>query len=544
MHDTSAARRAISPTALLVFTALFLLCALSTAMWHRTFSAIAADAGGSLVLTAQIGGFVVFLTLAVLSLVRLPWLMKPTLALLVVCCAAAAYFINTYGTVIDGDMLRNALQTDRKETAGLLTLTLAGYVAGLGLLPAWLIFRTPLRWGNPFVEIARALGLAVLFLGLCLGSAFVDYKAAAPFIRNHGNEMRWRAAPLNIINASVNLIRDGGVNERQVPFAPIAERAVLAADRPADARHLVILVVGETARAANFSLNGYERPTNPELAKLPVVSFSNVASCGTATAISLPCMFSNLKRSEYWPGKAVNRENVLDLAKRAGYRVLWIDNQAGSKGVSDRVEFQQLEGPVAEGDEVSDMSFVTAMSSVLAMPDQHVLVVMHQMGSHGPEYFRRSTGPAKRFLPECREKQLERCEVQAIRNGYDNTIAQTDAVLAGLIRVASERGSDRAVSLLYASDHGESLGENGLYLHGLPYALAPAEQTHVPMIYWANENAQTLTGVSGQCARNTRDAALSHDNYFHTVLGLLGVDSDAYQRSFDAFADCRRTGTQ
>ncbi len=538
-HNANRSPRRFSPTGLVLLAGLYFSIVLSSAMWRRVSAQIEGGVTASPLLTAQLAGFVVFLTLCVLVLFRFRYVLKPVLAFLLVASASAAYFMNTYGVLIDGDMLRNAIQTDRFETAGLISWTLVIYIVGLGVIPAWLVIRTPLKWPRVLPTIAQNVGFALLFMALALGSAFVDFKAAAPFLRVNGKEMRLRTAPLHLIAAGLYLIRDANAVLLPTPFQRIAQRVEIDASVPGDAGNLVILVIGETARAMNFSLNGYARETNPELATLPITSFTNVTSCGTSTAVSVPCMFSNLGRSGYSAGKADNRENLLDLARRAGYDVIWVDNQAGSKGVSDRVTFKQLQRQQAGEEETSDEAFIDELDQLIVASQPRTLIVFHQMGSHGPEYYKRSTPAAKRFVPECLDKQLERCPRDTIVNAYDNTIVQTDRVMAAIIRKAQEKKPDHAVSMLYVSDHGESLGESGIYLHGLPYSLSPREQTAIPMIYWANRQAAGFTGVANDCVAGLRDKPLSHDNFFHTVLGLLRVDSDAYQMESDAFSPCR-----
>jgi len=534
-------RPTLTPTALTLLTTLYFVVVLNAAFWRLVVSRLDAGLSGSPLLVAQMGVFLTGLTLLVLSLIRFPYILKPALAGLLVASAGAAYFMNQYGVLIDDDMLRNAMQTDSAETAGLLSWTLLGYLVVLGLLPAFVVMRTQVKWSKPLRNVGELAAVSALAVIMAVGGVFTDFKAAAPFIREQGKQMRWRAVPLNLVQASVKIARDNELTARPTPFQSIANRVELAPGTDQAPDNIVILVVGETARAMNFSLNGYPRETNPELSKLPVTSFKSVSSCGTATAISLPCMFSGLGRNNYSAKKVRNRENLLDLAKRAGYQVVWIDNQAGSKGVADRVEFQQLPPSTEPNTETSDADFVTAFKDILEQPPERLLLVMHQMGSHGPEYFKRSTPAAKHFLPECQDKQLERCSSQEIQNAYDNTIVQTDQVLAGLIRQAMTAARDRPISLLYMSDHGESLGENGLYLHGLPYALAPSEQTSVPMIYWANQAAKYFSGVSDACVDRLKDSAVSHDNYFDTVLGLLRIETDAYRPTRDLFDRCRKS---
>ncbi|MGE0316167.1 MAG: phosphoethanolamine transferase, partial [Lautropia sp.] len=381
---------ATTPTRLTLYAAAWFTLVLNTAFWRLVAGRLDQGVGGSPMLVAQLVVFLLSLTVFLLSFFRFPWLLKPALVPLLLCSSAAAYFMNEYRIMIDNEMLRNVLQTDRLEVQGLLSWTLLAYVLALGVLPAWLVLRTRVRWAGPLRNGAQTLGVLAVALAISLASLLVDFKASAPFLREQGKELQWRALPLNLMLGVAWLARDGRAMASPKPFEQVARRVKLDPVAEADAPSVTVLVVGETSRAANWSLNGYARPTNPMLATLPVTSFTQVSSCGTATAISLPCMFSGLGRAEYAWGKADNRENLLDIAKRAGYRVVWVDNQAGSKGVSARVENRVVVAPGDSGAEASDLELIPAFEQLLGLPDRHLLVVLHQMGSHGPEYHKRS----------------------------------------------------------------------------------------------------------------------------------------------------------
>jgi lipid A ethanolaminephosphotransferase len=161
------------------------------------------------------------------------------------------------------------------------------------------------------------------------------------------------------------------------------------------------------------------------------------------------------------------------------------------------------------------------------------------MGSHGPAYYKRSPPQHKPFLPECTTNVLRQCEGESLGNAYDNSIAYTDRVLAALIAWLQTEPKQFDSAMLYVSDHGESLGENNLYLHGLPYALAPREQTHVPWITWLSAGSRESQNLNWQCLRDRRAEPLSHDNLFHTVLGSLRIQASEYLPGLDAFASCR-----
>ncbi|MGE0310853.1 MAG: phosphoethanolamine transferase, partial [Lautropia sp.] len=381
---------ALSPTALVVLAASWFTLVLNAGFWTATTGRLAAGAAGSPLLIAQLFGFLLCVNVLLIGLFRFPWVLKPALVCLLLACSAAAYFMREYRIMIDDDMLRNVLQTDRLEVQGLLSPTLWLTMLVLGVLPAALVWRARLRWAGPVRTTLQTVGLCALSTVLALASLAIDLKAAAPFIREQGKALRWHAMPLNLMLASAYLLRDAEGVTSSGPLERIASTVRLGADDGPPSRSVLILVVGETARAMNFSLNGYARPTNPMLATLPVTSFTQVSSCGTATATSLPCMFSDLSRAAFAGGRARNRENLLDIAKRAGYRVVWVDNQAGSKGVSARVENRVVVAPGGAGAEASDLELIPAFEQLLGLPDRHLLVVLHQMGSHGPEYHKRS----------------------------------------------------------------------------------------------------------------------------------------------------------
>ena len=316
---------------------------------------------------------------------------------------------------------------------------------------------------------------------------------------------------------------------------------------------MLLLVVGETARADHFALNGYPRPTNPALATLPVLSFSDVTSCGTNTAASLPCMFSHLGREKHVASRQPH-ENLLDLLQRAGLAVLWVDNQSGCKGLCERVPNAQASVPadparplppgLCSDGECFDEALLHDLDTRWKALDaprraRGTVIVLHQMGSHGPAYFKRSPADLKPFLPECTTNALQSCDRQQLINAYDNSIAYTDRVLAQALIWLGRQAGEADAAMLYVSDHGESLGENNLFLHGLPYAVAPREQKHVPMVLWLDPAGTAARTLPADCLQRQRAAALSHDHLFHTVLGLVGVRSSEYQPTLDALASCR-----
>jgi len=307
-----------------------------------------------------------------------------------------------------------------------------------------------------------------------------------------------------------------------------------------------VLVVGETARAANWGLSGYARQTTPELAQLPVINFAAVDACGTNTETSLPCMFAPVGRRDYDESRIRGSESLLHVASRAGVAVHWRDNQSGCKGVCDGLSQDEVvslnpAGLCADGhclDEGLLSGLDERLAAAAARPGTQLLV-LHTLGNHGPSYFRRYPAAFKRFQPACENDDLRQCSRQEVVNAYDNALLYTDHVLASLI-ARLQAASDRVDSaLVYVSDHGESLGENNLYLHGMPYAIAPDVQTRVPMVMWLSAGLPRAVGLDAACLQRRAAQPAAHDHLFHTVLGLLGVHTALYEPAFDLTSGCR-----
>jgi lipid A ethanolaminephosphotransferase len=509
---------------------------------HGAFwTALAAAAPPTSLATLAFHGSVFVVLVAalglVLSLFAFRHVLKPALVLALVVAAACAYFMDSYGVVIDRSMVRNVLETDAAEATALLSRGLVLRVLLAGVAPAVLVLALPLRFGSLREEALTRLSAAALGLALIGGLVLAQYKTFSIVFRAH-DELRLLVNPTSPLLALVQVLSRSGNAGPVVPIARDARRAVREGRSS-----LVVVVVGETARAASFSLNGYERDTNPRLAGYPIVDFPQVRSCGTSTAESLPCMFSPGGREAFDPDRVTREENLLDVLQRVGVRVLWRDNNSGCKHVCARVptEHQQdFEAPaLCRGAECYDEALLTGLQAYLDGLEGDALLVLHQNGSHGPAYHARTPVGFKRFLPECVDGEVQRCSREAIVNAYDNTILYTDFVLAELIDLLGRNAERLDSALLYVSDHGESLGEHGLYLHGLPYALAPDEQTHVPMLAWLSPGFASARSIDLACLDERRSEPRSHDHVFHSLLGLFGVESRVYRPERDLFAPCR-----
>jgi lipid A ethanolaminephosphotransferase len=497
----------------------------------------------SIAFLAEFLALTVGLTALVLLILAIGWLARAVLALALIVAAAAGYFAASLGVIFDTEMLVNVLETNPAEALELITRPMVAFIVAFGLLPGILVLRAPIE-KRGFPRMLAHKGLAVtVALSLIAGPLFVDQKEIFSVARNH-QELRYLIAPLNVVAASYRVARDS--LQGPTHFTKIATDATHVSASNIGARPTVhVLIVGETARAANFSLNGYVGNTNPSMQKLTGVQFLKVTSCGTATAVSLPCMFSLQEHSNFDREESRQQENLLDIAARAGYEVFWVDNGNGCKGICSRISSRDVHSSNIEGicpdGECFDEILVHELDAILSSVSGDSLIVLHQLGSHGPAYYRRYPDEYRVFRPDCRSANLGDCNSLEIMNAYDNTIVYTDHVIAAAIDALKKRSNEINASLLYISDHGESLGEHNLFLHGMPYAFAPDEQTKVPLIAWISEGFQDRHSIQSPCKLKRQSTPVSHDNLFHSELGLLGIQTAEYEPEKDLFSTCRNS---
>ncbi|MEJ2453114.1 MAG: phosphoethanolamine--lipid A transferase [Candidatus Thiodiazotropha sp.] len=452
---------------------------------------------------------------------------KPVLIVILLASAAAAYFMDAYQVIIDDDMIDNVLKTDMAESLDLISLKLVLYLLLIGIVPAFLVYRVPVVQQSLRQAIFSRAKLAGGALVLAVATVLLFGSFYASFAREH-KALRYYANPSYYLYAIGKTIGKAFKQEQQ-GLRTVGEDAKIPESD--EDRELVILVVGETARADHFSLNGYARETNPLLANEKIASFTNTWACGTSTAVSVPCMFSIYDQEDYSKEKASHTENLLDVLQRAGVNVVWLDNNSDSKGVADRVPYQSFKSPDVNPDCDSECRDVGMLENLQTYIDEHpsgdIFIVLHQMGNHGPAYYKRYPAAYERFTPVCQTNELADCERQAIDNTYDNAILYTDYFLSRVIELLKQNSESFEAAMFYISDHGESLGENNLYLHGLPDLLAPDVQKRVPMIFWFSDSFLE-DGISIDQLLPQLDESYSHDNVFHTVLGLFEVETGVY----------------
>lgn len=529
-------RPVLSNVLLNVLSATFIMAAYNNTLWGHAYTLF----GGNYVLIAVFGAAIWALTLLILSVFGFRWLQKPLIVFMFITAAVTSYYMDTLGILIDRDMIQNAMTTTFTESKHLITQGFITHVLLYGIVPSlivlWVRVRPQTIWRNLLVWV----GMSVVSLALFAGFTMSNFKTFSAVVREHrellgsyqpgaamGQTLRYAKMMMRSQNIVVAPL---GVDAKKGPL-------LLGAGKPV----LTVVYAGETARAQSFSLGGYGVETNPELAKPDIVYFTNVTSCGTATATSLPCMFSVYTREEYSFEKGLSTENLLDVMTHAGVKAEWLDNNTGDKNIADRVpRHMVLDVQVPEfcnDGECTDGIFLGLLKDFVAKMTEDTVLVLHQGGSHGPAYHVRYPKEYERFTPACQTGEFKNCTDAEIRNAYDNTILYTDHVLAEAIDYLA--GQDKVISAMYyVSDHGESLGENGLYLHGAPYFMAPEFQTHVPMVMWLSEPYRAAFKVDEACLKAKSALPLSHDNLFHTVLGMMDIKTEVRQDALDLMADC------
>ncbi len=536
-------RPQLSVKSLILLSALFIIVANNGVL----FKALS----GRLDLFSLQGALFVFsiylLLVSVLSLVFFllchPYTLKPVLIFFIVVTAVLSYFSQQLGVIFDVDMIRNVAETIRdnnqQEAFELLSFPLIFHVLLLGVLPSLFVIYVSPIYSKALREILTRFGVISVMLLLVGLMVWSNFKFTTFFVREN-REIRIYTLPVYPVYALQKYAKTLKKSSK-TPFETIGEDAVQEKVNPN--KIVGLMVVGETARADHFSLNGYQRKNNPLLEKENLLNFSNATSAGTSTAYSVPSMFSFLAPNKYSPEKASNTSNVLDVLKHAGVSVFWIENNSSSKGVANRIETIDLRknhdrsSPLYSDGGYFDEALVNYLDRCIEESPKDVLIVLHTMGSHGPTYHKRYPDEFAKFLPDCQSNSPQECSSEEVINAYDNTILYTDYVLSGLIAFLKKHNDEYDSFLLYASDHGESLGEDGIYLHGLPAFLAPEAQTHIPMFAWLSEGFIADQTIPLPPSKNDIDRDVSHDNLSHTLLGLLDVKTSLYKKDLDLFSD-------
>ena len=444
-------------------------------------------------------------------------LVKPLLMTAAVGNSIALYFVLAYGVVLDKAMMGNVFNTTPAEAGELFHPKLLAYVVVLGVLPCWLLSRVTVR------ETPRLKRLA--FVGIVLAGTLGWAYANAPswlWLDKNARRLGGMTLPWSyVVNGS----------RRLLDLAPREQKLLPPAHFTASGKSVVMLLIGEAARAQDFSLYGYPRATNPRLATLGVAALPRARSCSTYTTASLLCMLSHLDS-----GRLSAWEPLPSYLQRSGVDVIWRTNNWGEPRMTVQAfeRARELRAPCrGDGCNFDEVLLQGLAERIRASARERIFVVLHLGGSHGPAYYNKVPVRFETFKPACTSVELQRCTHDELINAYDNTIVYADHVVAEAIALLQGLAPTPTM-LMYVSDHGESLGEYGLYLHGTPYSIAPDVQKDIPFIVWTSAEFRRQKSLRVP-------AQVSQDYVFHSVMGALDLRSDIYRPELDLFFDAQAT---
>ncbi|KCB41936.1 arylsulfatase [Bordetella hinzii 5132] len=498
------------------FAGLFALLNALLFQWPLLRYAGSHGPGGIVFLLAAVQAVLAFLLMALLVLISRR-LAKLAAALLLLGNAAALYFMNTYGVLLDRAMMGNVFATDLAESRELLHPALALYLIGLGLAPAALLWRCRIRPGG---RRRLAAGACAALLALTAGL----YAASSTWLwlDQHAKRLGGLALPWSYLANSLRHLShqaQASTVQRLLPDAAWPEAMA--------EKEVVVLVIGEAARAANIAHYGYARDTNPYTRDSSLIALPGARACATYTTAALTCLLSHLGNAA---GLPVNHEPLPSYLSRHGADVIWRSNNNGEPrlAINDYQKRAQAAAGCADCTGHDEDLLHGLAERIQSSSAARVFAVLHLAGSHGPAYHGKYPAAFERHTPVCRSVQPQACTPEALRNAYDNSLIYTDYVLARLIRTLDTL--PYPVALIYVADHGESLGEYGLYLHGTPNALAPDVQRDIPFYLWLSDAHPRLRPPP------RAPSGLSHGHVFHSTLGAFGMASPVYQPALDLFA--------
>lgn len=422
--------------------------------------------------------------------------------------AISVYFVNTYGVIIDESMIGNVFNTKFEESSSFFSIKLVLYVIFLGIIPSIFIIKTKII-NTPFKNFIKTFSLTLLFIAL-----LVSVNASnLLWIDKNSKQLGGLAMPWSYtVNISLFQIHKQQKNKKEIllPNATITDNK----------KTVVVLVIGESARKQNFSLYGYQKNTNPLLSKTSNVFHLEANSCATYTTAGVKCILEHANTDDLY-------EILPNYLYRNNVEVIWRTTNWGEPPVHIK-DYQTREalmtsykGEAASYDEI----LLTGLKEqILASKKNKILIILHTTTSHGPTYNTRYPAKFETFKPVCKSVELGNCSQTELINAYDNTIVYTDYLLHTIIENLKQL-EDYNSTMIFVSDHGESLGENNLYMHGIPLSIAPKEQYEIPFIVWSSDNSRKLKPIS----------TASQNHVFHSVLSFLSVKSPIYSEELNIY---------
>lgn len=433
---------------------------------------------------------------------------KFLLVLFFIINAIAVYFINTYGVIIDESMIGNILNTNYQESSSFFSIKLILYIILLGVIPGVYIIKVKII----NVTLRRFLITSSLALLFILTLVFANGSNWL-WIDKNSKKLGGLAMPWSYtVNISLFYIHKHKANEKEIllPNATIKDNM----------KSVVVLVIGESARSENFSLYGYNRNTNPLLSKTSNLFHFNATSCATYTTAGVKCILEHTDSNKLY-------EILPNYLYRNNVAVIWRTTNWGEPPVHIK-NYQNRDALKpnckGEGCNYDEILLAGLKEQILASTKNKILIVLHTSTSHGPTYSKKYPPQFESFKPVCNSVELGNCSQTELINAYDNTIVYTDYILSELINNLKQL-PDYDSAMIFVSDHGESLGENNLYMHGLPISIAPKEQYDIPFIVWVSDGSKKLKP----------NKTVSQNYVFHSVLNFLNIQSPIYNEEMNIF---------
>ncbi len=433
---------------------------------------------------------------------------KFLLALFFIINAVAVYFINTYSVIIDESMIGNVFNTNYEESSSYFSIKLILYVVLLGIVPGIYIIKAKII-NVPLKRFLITSSLTLLFiLGLVFANAgnwlWIDKNSKTL----GGLAMPWSYS----VNTSLFYIHKYKKNKKEI----LLPNAVIKDNR----KSVMVLVIGESARSGNFSLYGYDKNTNPLLSKTSNLFHFDAASCATYTTAGVKCILEHTSTDELY-------EILPNYLYRNNVEVIWRTTNWGEPPVHIK-NYQKKEALMpncnGEGCNYDEVLLAGLKEQILASKKNKILIVLHTSTSHGPTYSKKYPPRFETFKPVCNSVELGNCSQKELINAYDNTIVYTDYILYKVIEDLKQLKEYNS-AMIFVSDHGESLGEKNLYMHGLPISIAPKEQYEIPFIVWVSDGSKQLKP----------NKMLSQNHVFHSVLNFLSIQSPVYDEEMNIF---------
>jgi len=433
---------------------------------------------------------------------------KVLLVLFFIGNALSVYFINTYGVIIDETMISNVFNTNYEESSSFFSFKMVLYLLFMGILPSIYIIKVKII-NTHWKTFLKTISLTLLFI------AVVAFANASNWlwIDKNSKSLGGLAMPWSYsANTWLYYFHKHKQNEKEIllPNATIKDKQ----------KSVVVLVIGESARSQNFSLYGYKKNTNPLLSKMPNLFHFNATSCATYTTAGVKGILQHTPSDDLY-------EILPNYLYRNDVEVIWNTSNSGEPPLHiEKYQNREALMPRCKGDgcNYDEILLTNLKEQIAASTKNKILVVLHTSTSHGPTYSKKYPSPFEAFKPVCNSVELGNCTHDELINAYDNTIVYTDYILSKVIADLKEL-KDFQSTMIFVSDHGESLGEKNLYMHGVPLSFAPKEQYEIPFIVWLSNGSPKVKS----------NQTLTQYHVFHSVLHFLHIQSPIYKEDMNIF---------